>query len=51
MIKEAIILCGGSGKRLGEMGKSLPKAMVPIKGKPIIDYQIEWLKRKGIDKL
>lgn len=51
MIKEAIILCGGSGKRLGEMGKSLPKAMVPIKGKPIIDYQIEWLKSYGITNI
>jgi len=51
MIKEAIILCGGSGKRLGDIGKSLPKAMVPIKGKPIIDYQIDWLKKYGITNI
>jgi len=51
MINEAIILCGGSGKRLGEIGENLPKAMIPIKGKPIIDYQIEWLKSYGVTNI
>ena len=51
MIRDAIILCGGSGKRLGEIGKNLPKAMIPIKGKPIIDYQIEWLKSYGVTNI
>ncbi len=51
MIKEAIILCGGSGKRLGKIGEELPKAMIPLKGKTIIDYQIEWLKSYGVDNI
>ncbi|MBN2112275.1 nucleotidyltransferase family protein [Candidatus Woesearchaeota archaeon] len=51
MAKEAVILCGGSGKRLGKIGEELPKALVPINGKPIIDYQIEWLKKYGVDNI
>ncbi len=51
MIKEAVILCGGSGKRLGKVGEELPKAMVPVKGKPIIDHQIEWLKSYGVSNI
>lgn len=51
MIKDAVILCGGKGKRLGEIGKDLPKAMIPINGKPLIDYQIEWLKKYGVKNI
>ena len=51
MVKEAILLCGGSGKRLGKIGESIPKAMVPINGKPIIDYQIEWLKSHSVTNI
>jgi len=48
MVKEAVILCGGKGRRLGKIGEDLPKAMIPINGKPIIDYQIEWLNKQGV---
>lgn len=51
MIKDAVILCGGKGKRLGKIGEELPKALVPINGKPIIDYQIEWLKNYGVSNI
>lgn len=51
MIKEAVILCGGKGKRLGKVGENLPKAMIPVNGKPILDYQIEWLKRYGVNNI
>lgn len=51
MVKDAVILCGGKGKRLGKIGEELPKALVPINGKPIIDYQIEWLESHGVDNI
>ena len=42
---EAIILAGGKGSR---MGNELPKALVPVRGKEIIAWQIEYLFLKGI---
>ena len=33
---KAVILCGGRGTRLGEGGRSVPKALINIGGKPII---------------
>ena len=36
--KTAIILCGGSGSRLGSVGKKIPKTLVLIKKKPILWY-------------
>jgi len=33
---KTVILCGGRGTRLDEMGKLVPKALVPIGGKPVI---------------
>lgn len=33
---KAVILCGGRGTRLGESGRSVPKALINIGGKPII---------------
>lgn len=42
-IKSAIILCGGSGTRLGSVGKKIPKTLVLIKKKPILWYIINEL--------
>lgn len=33
---KAVILCGGRGTRLGDRGISVPKALMPIGGKPVI---------------
>ena len=48
---QAIILCGGKGERLNSLTVSCPKGMITIEGKPILEYQIEWLKRHGIKKI
>lgn len=45
---KAVILAGGKGTRLGELTKEIPKPMIPICGKPLLEYQIEWLKRYEI---
>ena len=37
-IKTAIILCGGKGTRLGEIGKKTPKTLVNVQKKPILWY-------------
>ena len=37
-IKTAVILCGGKGTRLGEIGKKIPKTLVYVQKKPILWY-------------
>ena len=36
--RSAIILCGGKGTRLGELGRKLPKTLVKIQGQSILWY-------------
>jgi histidinol-phosphate phosphatase family protein len=48
----AFILAGGKGTRFKEVTKDvLPKPMVNIAGKPILQYQIEFLARNNINKV
>ncbi len=46
----AIILAGGKGERLRPFTDDRPKVMVEVAGKPILAWQIEWLKSHGIKK-
>ena len=48
---KAVILAGGLGTRLRPYTKSLPKPMLPLGGKPILEYEIEWLKKNGIKEI
>ncbi len=45
---KAVILAGGFGKRLRPLTNEIPKPMIKINDKPIISWQIEWLKANGI---
>ena len=47
---KAIILAGGKGTRGKPYTEYFPKAMTPIKGKPLIDYVIRYLKSFDIIK-
>lgn len=44
-----IILCGGKGTRLGQLGKKIPKTLVKIDGKPIIWYIIKFLEKNSFN--
>lgn len=44
---KAIILAGGKGTRLTAKNPDIPKALVPIGGKPLIAHQIDWLVSHG----
>ena len=47
---KAVILAGGKGTRGKPYTEYFPKAMTPIKGKPLIDYVIRYLKSFDIIK-
>jgi len=48
---KAVILAGGFGKRLKPLTDERPKPMIEVLDKPIIDWQIRWLKNHGITDL
>ena len=50
IIKE-IIMAGGKGTRLRPLTCSLPKPMVPILNKPVMEYTINLLKKHGINDI
>ena len=46
----AILLAAGLGTRLRPITNTIPKCLVPINGKPLIDYWLEQLTKAGIEK-
>ena len=48
---EAMIMAGGRGKRLSPLTDRIPKPMLPLGGKPIIEHNIDRLISYGIRKL
>lgn len=45
---EVVVLCGGRGVRLRPTTDTIPKALVPVAGKPIIDHVIGAYIAKGV---
>ncbi|HME18178.1 MAG TPA: nucleotidyltransferase family protein [Nitrososphaerales archaeon] len=49
---KAVVLAGGLGMRLRPLTDDRPKALIPVNGRPISEYQLEWLvKEAGIDSV
>src|SRR5919206_2374418 len=47
--RQAVILCGGMGTRLGSLVADVPKPMLQLAGKPLLVHSIERLRRDGFD--
>src|SRR5277367_542893 len=45
---KAFILAAGLGTRLRSLGLDVPKVMVPVGGKPLLEHHLELFKRQGI---
>ena len=49
---DAVILAGGLGTRIRNITKDkIPKSMLPIKGKPFLEYIIEYLKEYDVNRI
>ena len=48
---KAVLMAGGFGTRIQPLTINLPKPMIPLVNRPIIQHIIELLKRHGIDEL
>ena len=48
---KAIIIAAGIGSRLGDLTKDLPKPLIDVNGKSILERQIELFKKFGIDDI
>ncbi len=49
--RQAVILLGGPGTRLQDRYPDRPKALVPVAGKPFIEWQVDWLRRGGATRI
>ncbi len=50
-INTAVVLAGGEGKNLRPYTWEVPKPLLPVKGRPILEYTIKGLKKAGIEKV
>ncbi len=50
-INQAVILAGGEGRRLRPFTLKNPKPLIPINGKPFLEYLINLLKDNGIKEI
>jgi histidinol-phosphate phosphatase family protein len=49
--RQAVILAGGRGTRMRPLTDDKPKCMIPILGKPFLEYQLRQLRNQGVDRV
>ena len=48
---KAVILAAGEGKRLRPYTETIPKVMLPVANKPILEYVVDAVKKSGITEI
>ena len=48
---QVVLLAGGMGTRIRSVAGDMPKALLPIAGRPFIDHQLDWLASHGVSDL
>lgn len=44
---KAVIMAGGKGTRISSVARDIPKPMISIKGKPVLEHEIDCLREQG----
>jgi mannose-1-phosphate guanylyltransferase len=47
---QALILAGGRGTRLRPLTATTPKPVLPLAGRPLLTFMLDWLARHGVDE-
>src|SRR5213083_2591968 len=50
-IHKAVVLAAGRGTRMRELTNELPKPMIEVRGKPVLQHIVEGLRNAGIGDL
>lgn len=50
-VREAVVLAAGEGRRLRPLTKYLPKPMLPVANRPVVDYVLDALVESGIERV
>lgn len=48
---KAIVLCAGYGTRLGDLTREIPKPMLLLEGKPLLEYTLRYLAGQGFTEV
>ena len=48
---KTVIMAGGRGTRISELFPDIPKPMIPICGKPVLEWEIENLRDQGFSDI
>ena len=51
MTKKAVILAAGEGKRLRPFTETMPKVMLPVANKPMLEYVFDAVRKSGIEEI
>lgn len=51
MTKKAVILAAGEGKRLRPFTETMPKVMLPVANKPLLEYVFDATRKSGIEEI
>ena len=48
---QVVIISGGLGTRLKSLASDIPKALVPVAGRPFVEHQLELLRTQGLKEI
>lgn len=50
-MRQAVILAAGGGRRLGDAARGLPKCLLPVGGRPLVEHQLAALAEVGVEEV
>ena len=48
---KTVIMAGSKGTRISSVASDIPKPMIKIEGKPVLEHELEWLRDQGCTEI